>query len=955
MKTRLLLLLSIFTLTFAHAQPKRLLDSLEASIDTAGTIERRVKAMNELASRLIDYDNAKAHLLVNKAFTISDSINYDKGRISALNTMASLSNDEGNYSDALEKLKTALSIAESTNDSLSAAKCYYTIGDVFKTLKSYDRAIIYFKQALEYYIKLKDKQYCAVSINKIAHSYLDKGILNDDSTSFVKAMFYYNKALEIAFEVKDTHKITVGYINLSNAYNKLGTKTKNKDLLFKSLDFSMRGLRLSKSNKDKVREGMCLTNIGEVYEILEQYNKALSYFKLALKLFEDSKVNFWITYENAAIGSIYHKMGDEKNALKHTSVALERAQAANLKSLIAKNNEQISVIYASMKNFDKAYHYHRLSDIFKDSMSNENATLSVLRLQTELESEKKDKEIELLKKNKEIQNQIISKDRIFNNSLIIAILLLVVLLVLLYNRNLIRKKSTIEILKAKESAEQAKETQEQFLANTSHEIRTPMNGIIGMTNHLKDTALTSEQNEYISAINESANSLLVLINDLLDLSKINAGKMTFEKKAFRLSDLFKNLIYSLQYRSTEKNIRLISSIDEAIPSGIIGDPIRLNQVLLNLTGNAIKFTEKGEVKIIAKLLKDDGKNVLILFSVQDTGIGIQESKLSTIFESFTQVNAKTTRKYGGTGLGLTIAKQLIEQQGGNISVSSKVNEGSTFSFTLQFKKLARNVKEQRSMNIQAVDFNQPNLNSINVLVIDDNKVNQRVAALTLKKWNAKVDVADNARIAFNKLIEKKYDLILMDVTMPEMDGFDATIFIRKKMPSPINKIPIIAMTASALIGDRERCISVGMNEYVSKPFNPEELYDKIVKIIPVNMISNPPIVDLSILHERAEGDNEYLKDIIESYIQEMPRYVKEMKIFISERNIKAICAQAHKMKSPAKLLGAFALNLQMEFIEKNIEKEGLTEEMVLKVEEMNTLCLETVEALKKEILNLSKV
>jgi signal transduction histidine kinase/FixJ family two-component response regulator len=951
MKSRILLILSLFFFNQIQSQQKRLLDSLEASIDTAATIERKVKAMNELASRLIDYDNAKAHHLVSDAYAISDSIQFDKGKISALNTMAALSNAEGNYSDALEKLKIALNIAESTDDSVSAARCYYIIGDVFKTLKSYDRGIIYFKQALEYYTGLNDKQYRAVAINKIAHSYLDKAIANDDSLSYYKAMKYYNKALDIAFEVNDTHKITVAYVNLANAYNKLGNKTKNKDLLFKSLDFSMRGLRLSKLSKDKVREGMNLTNIGEVYETLEQYPKALSYFKLALKLFEDAKVNFWITYENAAIGKIYFQMGDNANALKYTSAALHLAERSNLKNLVAKNNEQISLIYAKMKNFEKAYYYHNLSDLYKDSMSNENATLSILRLQTELESEKKDKEIELLKKSEEIQKQKISKDKFFNNFLVITIILLIGLLVLLYNRYLIKKKSTSQILKAKEYAEHAKETQEQFLANTSHEIRTPMNGIIGMTHQLKDTPLTSEQMEYISAINESANNLLVIINDLLDLSKINAGKMIFEKKAFRLSDLFKNLIYSLQYRSTEKNLRLISSIDEAIPTALIGDPVRLNQVMLNLTGNAIKFTEKGEVKIIAKLLKDDGKDVHILFSVQDTGIGIQESKLNTIFESFTQVNARTTRKYGGTGLGLTIAKQLIEQQGGTISVSSKVNEGSTFSFTLQFKKLARNVKE-KDINIQAADYNQPNLNSISVLVIDDNKVNQRVAALTIQKWNAKVDVADNARIAFEKLNAKKFDLILMDVTMPDIDGFEATRHIRKKMPAPISKTPIIAMTASALIGDRERCLDAGMDEYVSKPFNPEELYDKIVKMIPVNSIKNAPVIDLTILNERAEGDKEYLKDIMESYIQEMPNYAAEMKKYVNDKNVSAIGPQAHKMKSPAKLLGAFELNLQLEFIEKNVAVHGLDPKMIERLEKMDVLCRQTVEEMKKELVKV---
>jgi signal transduction histidine kinase len=345
------------------------------------------------------------------------------------------------------------------------------------------------------------------------------------------------------------------------------------------------------------------------------------------------------------------------------------------------------------------------------------------------------------------------------------------LLLFIYYRYSEKNKSQDQIIRAKEIAEKARETQEQFLANTSHEIRTPMNGIIGMTNQLKDTPLTVDQREYLSAINESANSLLVIINDLLDLSKINAGKMTFEILPFHIAELFKNLIYSLQFRSAEKNIRLVSSIDEKIPSVLFGDSVRLNQILLNLIGNAIKFTEKGEVNIVAKLLKDDGKKVLILFSVQDTGIGIQEQKLNTIFDSFTQASSQTNRKYGGTGLGLAIAKQLIEQQGGTISVSSKVNQGSVFLFTLPFKTREKGNKKLKHEIGGVNNFNKPDLFGISILIVDDNKINQRVAALTLQKWNVNVELADSAKMAFNILDKKKADLILMDITMPEIDGF----------------------------------------------------------------------------------------------------------------------------------------------------------------------------------------
>ncbi len=949
-----LLVFFLFLISFnAPAQLKMIVDSLQKRVDTAATLESRIKCLNDLAFRLLDYDNDQAFRTATEAKTISDSIFSTKGQVNALNILALVNKEKGNYTIALEQLKTALSIAESTNDSISLARTCYTIGDVFKSLKSYDRATIYFRQSYEYYVGLKQWSMSVIATNKIAHTYLDKAIDRDDTVYYKKAMDWYNKALEGSIKLNENHKITVAYVNLANAYNKLGNKTRNEEYLFKSLDYSMRGLRLARKSKDKVREAMNVTNIGEVYESLGQLPKALTYYKAALKLFEEAGVTFWVVYSNGAIGKIYFEMKDYPNAIRHTALSLQLAKERNLKSYIRDYYLQLSDIYAEQKNFDLAYSNYKLGNLYKDSLSSDNNVLSVIRLETEMESDKKDKEIELFKKNDEIKNEKINNQVIFRNSLIGAVVLLLVLLAVLFRRYRDKQKAEAQILKAKEAAETAKEMQEQFLANTSHEIRTPMNGIIGMTSQLLDSELNKEQLEYALAIKESSNNLLVIINDLLDLSKIKAGKMAFEMIPFSLSDLCKNLIFTLQYRLSEKNIHLISSIDEKIPAVLAGDPIRLNQVLLNLAGNAIKFTEVGEVKINVKQLKDDGKKVRLLFSVQDTGIGIPNNKLDKIFESFTQVNATTTRKYGGTGLGLTIAKQIIEQQGGTISVSSKVNEGSTFIFALDFLKTNKKAIEIKKQQLTDSYHQTADLSKVNVLVVDDNRVNQRVASLTLKKWNANVSVADDAKSAIDQLKAGNFHLILMDIAMPEMDGLEATDFIRKQLPAPVCDTPIIAMTASALIGEEEKCITAGMNDYISKPFNPNDLFNKIVRLIPKELIAvNERSIDLTLLHRRAEGDMEYLKEIFESYATEMPLYLEELNRHIAANNWVEIGKQAHKMKSPVALVGAHELKYIFERIELEAPTEESRPELAILFEEMNKLTLTTIEDIEKELKSI---
>ncbi|MES2395974.1 MAG: response regulator [Bacteroidota bacterium] len=397
----------------------------------------------------------------------------------------------------------------------------------------------------------------------------------------------------------------------------------------------------------------------------------------------------------------------------------------------------------------------------------------------------------------------------------------------------LRKKIEEELFRSNKIAEESMKVKEQFMTNMSHEIRTPMNAIVGFTDLLLQTELNIEQKQFIDAIQISGKNLLVIINDILTFSKIKSGKLIFEQINFRLSQVFSSITALLLPNANEKNIHLSSTIDSNIPDHLIGDPLRLNQIILNLVGNAIKFTKQGEVKIKVELVSEIEDILELSFSVSDSGIGISKEKLSEIFEEFSQASSQTTRKYGGTGLGLAIAKQLIEQQGGSISVESEIDKGSKFTFNLKFKKNF-NPEFETVKDVSCSVENLEGLKGLKILLVEDNLLNQILAKKILSNWKCRTTVAENGLIAIEKLEKDDFDLIIMDIQMPEMDGNEATKYIRTKFPSPKCNTPILAMTAHALAGEEEKCIRAGMNDYISKPFDTNVVYSKIMSMLKKN-------------------------------------------------------------------------------------------------------------------------
>ncbi|MEZ5045651.1 MAG: tetratricopeptide repeat protein [Chitinophagaceae bacterium] len=811
--------------------------------------------------------------------------------------------------------------------------CYWLMGE-------YKKGISTLKEALTIAKKNKFDALKARIYNNYGNLYKELGDLST-------ALQYYQWAFEINEELGDELSQSTILINISNLHFDLYDYDN-------ALSYALQCLDIFNKYNDRYRLINVHHTLGNIYLKKEDTTNALYHFKQSLQLTENDTIGNMLA--NSGIGKVYYKQNEFEKARKYLFFSLKQA-----KELQKIEGEIIAEFYLGNIAFDEQQfaqaiaHLDQSYTLAKQHMRKHDM-MSINEVYAKVyEKMNQHKEAyENLKKYEELKEEIFKQDTLKKL------------------RNLQLRHEIEFAVKEKEVAEQSAKLKQQFLANMSHEIRTPMNAIIGMSKMLLDKEPRTDQIKYLNAISHSADNLLVILNDILDFSKIEAGKIDIENIPFTLRHVLKNIVTLLRVKADEKHLDVYFELDSSIPDILIGDPTRLHQVLINLAGNAVKFTEKGYVHILCKPLQKEDKKIIIQFNVIDTGIGISEEYVTKIFESFTQAGSDVARKYGGTGLGLTISKQLVELMGGTIHVQSEKNVGTTFSFQVPFE--ISDTQQVSNQNRYIITENEIDiLNRLHILLVDDNEFNRMLAVDTLKNIAPHIDIieASNADQALQFVLKNDFDIVLMDIQMPGMNGEEATLKIRNEFPENKKNIIIIAMTANVMQQDIARYINLGMNDHVPKPFHKEVLVNKIIKHISTDVILQRPLQDIQkaqpihadkhtetthntnqkvtnsrFLLSFAGQDVSKQKKYVSLFLENAPKLLQQIKDNYASQNYEQVKIAAHSLKTQLNYMGVSEELSRVFEIEKKATDPSCQGQLQALILQLEKICAQAFKEMK---------
>lgn len=840
------------------------INSLEQELNNTIDNKSKLTLYKDIIEKSYPTHLDKVYEKSEELLTLSKKLNDTEAEAFALFFLGRYYFDKGNFEKAEEVYHNAIAAYNLLRNNIKLLQLYHNLGLTNQYLNHYDEALNAYQQMIEIAETIGDKKQKAIG-------YHDIGTLYNDLQKYSLAEHYYEKALLIYKELNIKERIAAIYQNI-------GVLNYNWGNLNRCLDYYKKSLEIYEKLADKQNIAISLSNIGLVYEETKDYNMALNYYLRALIIFEEINFKPTLVYIFYNLGSLYRNLGEYDKSIEYFTKGLNLSVEISMKDYISYNYEALSAIYEQLGNYKKSLNYYKEYSLIKDSLFNEEKHRQIEELEAQFQNEQHQKEIQYLKLEQELQEAKLRKKENQNLVLILSSLLTLVIAFILFifvrkqrtlndklkieieerkiseeeltkmkqeletrvkqrtadieetNRKLVKEveeheKTMKDLEIAKNKAEEADKLKSNFLANVSHELRTPMNAISGFSQMLGyDNLSINKRQEYVQLVQENCASLTNLIDDIVDFAAIESGQVNIEIKQFNphptLEYLYDHFTKEIIKRNKENVV--LSYANENSESDILleTDPSRLKQILAILIDNAIKFTEKGHVEF--GFVHPNDKE--IQFFVRDTGIGIDEKHQKLIFERFRQVDESTTKKYGGSGIGLSVAKSLVELLHGEIFLESTLKRGATFYVNLPFN----NNKEATREKITPDQFDWSDKT---ILIAEDKKINFEIFQETLSVTNVNVLWAKNGQEAIDMVKENhKIDVVLLDIQMPVMDGYECA----RRLKSMTSEIPIIAQTAYALPQDSYKCFDAGCDDYIAKPISLDHFLKKLNKYLSKN-------------------------------------------------------------------------------------------------------------------------